>query len=602
MPTYKVTDPTSGRTLKLTGDSPPTEEELNEIFSSVGGSDEKDFSTGEMLSNIPESAIEYGKAVTAPIHSPVSTGTSLAELASGAITKGASKILPVSEERLQEEDVQLFDNAAQAIKDRYGSWNNFKRTLEKDPVGVAGDISSILGGGAAALKAGGLAKTAGVVGKVATAVDPIAGPLTAGTAATSKIAKASGLAAKADKALNVMDVAKSKGIDMTLGEATGSPNLQRLETGLERVPSVFGISKYRAKVLDQTNNAIKDFVTQYVADPASVKPGVSNRAYVGSLYENMKNMVKEYQDLPVYAIKTADTARDLLDSYPDIFKQFQNAKTEKIINDILITPKTRNIDLPIKKVGTFTFGTNIKGKVQPKSFDDLWTLRDGLGDMVGQAKKQINSGNLSKEQYSKMSKLFGAVNDDIDKWAVSIGKPEVSQGIKTANEAYKRYVVKYNIVQDAMDKSKVTINGEEMISPAKFSNQIKRQIGKQEFIERQGMKGLFQTNEVEEMAGLSNILQSVKRAGQFMENPPTGDRWGFPAIVAGVTTAGGAQAGATAVGSASLAKFLTTTKAGKNIVLQAAKVSPDSTTIKFLARTALQRNAAYEAGKVERMK
>jgi hypothetical protein len=33
MPTYKVTDPTSGKSLSLTGDSPPTEQELNDIFS-----------------------------------------------------------------------------------------------------------------------------------------------------------------------------------------------------------------------------------------------------------------------------------------------------------------------------------------------------------------------------------------------------------------------------------------------------------------------------------------------------------------------------------------------------------------------------------------
>lgn len=32
MPTYRVTDPTSGKTLRLTGDSPPTEQELVEIF------------------------------------------------------------------------------------------------------------------------------------------------------------------------------------------------------------------------------------------------------------------------------------------------------------------------------------------------------------------------------------------------------------------------------------------------------------------------------------------------------------------------------------------------------------------------------------------
>lgn len=35
MPTFKVTDPRTGRTLKLTGDSPPSEKELEEIFSQV---------------------------------------------------------------------------------------------------------------------------------------------------------------------------------------------------------------------------------------------------------------------------------------------------------------------------------------------------------------------------------------------------------------------------------------------------------------------------------------------------------------------------------------------------------------------------------------
>jgi hypothetical protein len=35
MPTYKVTDPQTGRTVKLTGDSPPTESELNDIFASI---------------------------------------------------------------------------------------------------------------------------------------------------------------------------------------------------------------------------------------------------------------------------------------------------------------------------------------------------------------------------------------------------------------------------------------------------------------------------------------------------------------------------------------------------------------------------------------
>ena len=35
MPTYKVTDPSSGKTVRLTGDSAPTEQELEEVFKSI---------------------------------------------------------------------------------------------------------------------------------------------------------------------------------------------------------------------------------------------------------------------------------------------------------------------------------------------------------------------------------------------------------------------------------------------------------------------------------------------------------------------------------------------------------------------------------------
>ena len=36
MPTFKVTDPTTGQVLRLTGDSPPTEQELEQIFDPQG--------------------------------------------------------------------------------------------------------------------------------------------------------------------------------------------------------------------------------------------------------------------------------------------------------------------------------------------------------------------------------------------------------------------------------------------------------------------------------------------------------------------------------------------------------------------------------------
>lgn len=42
MPTYKITDPTTGKSIRITGDSPPSESELNDIFSGIKGSGLRD--------------------------------------------------------------------------------------------------------------------------------------------------------------------------------------------------------------------------------------------------------------------------------------------------------------------------------------------------------------------------------------------------------------------------------------------------------------------------------------------------------------------------------------------------------------------------------
>lgn len=60
MPTYKVTDPTSGQTLRLTGDSPPTEEELNDIFSKVTSQTTQPQTLEQRTSQRPDI---YGQAV-----------------------------------------------------------------------------------------------------------------------------------------------------------------------------------------------------------------------------------------------------------------------------------------------------------------------------------------------------------------------------------------------------------------------------------------------------------------------------------------------------------------------------------------------------------
>jgi len=55
MPQYKITDPTTNKSLTLTGDSPPTEQELNDIFSKVHGDNPANETKPGLLSKVYDS-------------------------------------------------------------------------------------------------------------------------------------------------------------------------------------------------------------------------------------------------------------------------------------------------------------------------------------------------------------------------------------------------------------------------------------------------------------------------------------------------------------------------------------------------------------------
>lgn len=74
--TYKVTDPKTGRTMRLTGDSPPTEQELQEIFSQFEVKQEPSF--GERVGGAFDAAATMA---TGAIAQPVSGVVGLANLA-----------------------------------------------------------------------------------------------------------------------------------------------------------------------------------------------------------------------------------------------------------------------------------------------------------------------------------------------------------------------------------------------------------------------------------------------------------------------------------------------------------------------------------------
>lgn len=123
----------------------------------------------QALQNAPSSAVRFAKDVAQPFMHPIDTAEAVKNIGEGALEK--TGLMSGHDEE------PYADAVGKMLVDRYGSLENFKRTLAEDPVGVAGDLSLLLsGGGSAAARVPGLI---GRVGKVAAEVGQAANPLRA---------------------------------------------------------------------------------------------------------------------------------------------------------------------------------------------------------------------------------------------------------------------------------------------------------------------------------------------------------------------------------------------------------------------------------------
>ena len=174
---------------------------------------------GEMASsavgNLPGSAWQFAKDVTAPIHSPIQTAKGLGGLAAGAyerMGRGAKGLAlgPEAAQKLKPgENEGSVDALVSFVSERFGGLENIKRTVAEDPAGFLADIAGLaMGGGGLAAKAAGtagkLGSVAKKVGQAGRAIDPVrlasAGAKGAGRAASTAVSEVLGLTTGASAA------------------------------------------------------------------------------------------------------------------------------------------------------------------------------------------------------------------------------------------------------------------------------------------------------------------------------------------------------------------------------------------------------------------
>ena len=173
---------------------------------------------GQAVVNTPASAGRMISGLYEAVTSPVQTVSGLMDVAAG----GLQNVLPkpvtdfINQFETNPEAAKRAVNTANAMggmyKERYGTLEGIKNTIATDPVGVAGDLSTLLAGGA------GLARGAGAIagpGRVGSAISGAADKLSAASNVTNPInamVKAPGIAYDLAGALTKQGLALKTGV------------------------------------------------------------------------------------------------------------------------------------------------------------------------------------------------------------------------------------------------------------------------------------------------------------------------------------------------------------------------------------------------------
>ena len=126
---------------------------------------------GAALRNLPKSAVEFGSNLVTAVTSPVQTVTALGDILGGVMEPITPDFLYGGDSLARAK--QARGGFADFMVDRYGGYENLKRTVAEDPVGFLGDLSTIFSGGAGVAGKTGATTTAGALTKASTYTNPL---------------------------------------------------------------------------------------------------------------------------------------------------------------------------------------------------------------------------------------------------------------------------------------------------------------------------------------------------------------------------------------------------------------------------------------------
>lgn len=260
------------------------------------------------IGNIPTSAVETGKNLVAPILHPAKTMEGI-----GALANDLSQGMPASPMPAMpggftpfEKDGPKVDNGSlkavvEGMKNRYGSVDNFKKTLSEDPIGVMADIASALMTGGLATKAvgalSGAEKVAAVGEKIATAgakLDPVYGLAKTAALGTIKTITPKTLPSRMWKSAAKLSTT-----------FTQAQRAKIAETALryDVTSTISGVDKVRKKI-DSLNSTISQLVERTDLMPGAKIP-------VHRLFDEFKQLERDFMENSGSPLKARQAIRSV---------------------------------------------------------------------------------------------------------------------------------------------------------------------------------------------------------------------------------------------------------------------------------------------------
>lgn len=430
-------------------------------------------------------------------------------------------------------------------------------------------------------------------------------------------------------------------VPLTAGELKGkAPIMKGAETNLEKVPllGTAGFRKQQSAAAEKAARRVVDSVRGSVLDVGeTISSGLqtvlkSRKAEAKIKYDQVETLLKApgVQNA-IRADQTSTAVTDLLKTYPDLFDRLPAAGVKKKLEALLEARR------PGPTAGPFVAQAPGQGPTASITFEEARYLREQLNDYIGRARK--SSGAIGSDELRKLSILKKSLDQDIDAFGATLpANSAVHKAFREATDYYRTKVVpfenkairpamkddvdtdtvfkmfvkpdrpvlagkakalmsakgqqalKYGVLQHAFDEAMDTTTG--VFSPQRFSNEIER-LGKTNEV-------IFNPKEKAQLDGLTKLMSAAKRGGQFMENPPTGNRL-IQASATGGIVGGGLTAAVThpatiplMAASAAATKglsWLLTSESGKRMLLQAAKTPEQSKAMEEL----LKRSAVLAA-------